>query len=188
MKKIVSFMHISLDGFVAGPNGEMDWINVDEEIFDYVAGRTSNTDTALYGRVTYDMMHAYWPTAADQPDASKHDIEHGAWYKQVEKLVISNSLEGLQRDKTTVISHDIDKQISELKKQEGKEIIMFGSPRATQTLMQYKLIDEFWLFVNPVLLGEGIPFFKGIKEQVGLKLLKTNSFTSGVVCLHYETK
>jgi dihydrofolate reductase len=188
MRKIVSFMHVSLDGFVAGPNGEMDWINVEDELFDFASDRTNSADTALYGRVTYDMMDSYWPTAAEQPGASKHDIEHGNWYNQVEKLVISKTLEGQKKDKTTVISHDIAKQVSELKNKPGKEIIMFGSPGATQTLMQDKLVDEFWLFVNPILLGEGIPLFKNIKDKVALKLLKSTGFkNSGVVCLHYET-
>ncbi|MBS0029958.1 dihydrofolate reductase family protein [Chitinophaga sp. 22321] len=188
MRKIVSFMHVSLDGFVAGLNGEMDWIHVDDEIFDFAGDRTNNADTAIYGRVTFDMMDAYWPTAADQPNAGKHEIEHGAWYNNVDKLVISKTMNGQQRDKTTVISHDIDKQIGDLKKKEGKEIIMFGSPGATQTLMQFNLVDEFWLFVNPVLLGEGIPLFKGIKDKVGLKLLNSHAFTSGVMMLHYEKK
>lgn len=188
MRKIVSFMHISLDGLVAGPNGEMDWIHVDAEIFDYAAERTNAADTALYGRVTYDMMDAYWPNAAEQPDASKHDIEHGTWYNRVEKLVISKSLEGQKKDKTTIIGHDIGKQVSDLKSKAGKEIIIFGSPGATQTLMEENLVDEFWLFVNPVLLGAGIPLFKNIKAPVSLKLLKSTAFAgSGVVCLHYET-
>ena len=80
-------MHISLDGFVSGLNGEMDWIKVDEEIFSYGHKRISETDTALYGRVTYEMMESYWPKAADQPDASIHDIEHSKWYKNVHKIV-----------------------------------------------------------------------------------------------------
>lgn len=187
MRKIVSFMHVSLDGFVAGPNGEMNWIKVDADLFDYASDRTNAADTALYGRVTYDMMDAYWPTAAEQPNASKHDIEHGNWYNQVEKLVISKTLEGQKKDKTTIIGHDINKQVSELKNKAGKEIIMFGSPGTTQTLMADNLVDEFWLFVNPILLGEGIPLFKNIKTPVSLKLLKTTTFASGVVCLHYET-
>ena len=188
MRKIVSFMHISLDGFTAGPNGEMDWIHVDAEIFDYAAERTNAADMALYGRVTYDMMDAYWPTAPSQPNASKHDIEHGTWYNQVEKLVISKSMDGQKKDKTTIIGQDIDKQVSDIKNKPGKEIIIFGSTRATQTLMEYQLVDEFWLFVNPVLLGTGMPFFKNIKSRVNLKLLKSTPFAdSGVVCLHYET-
>lgn len=188
MRKIVSFMHISLDGFVAGPNGEMNWINVNAEIFDYVAERINATDTALYGRVTYDMMEGYWPTAAAQPNPSKHDIEHSQWYSQVQKVVISKSMEGQKKDNTIIIGHDINKQVSELKNGEGSEILVFGSPRATHTLMEYHLVDEFWLFVNPIVLGTGIPLFKNIKDQVKLKLLKSNTFQdSGVVCLGYET-
>ena len=92
MRKIISFMHMSLDGFVAGPNGEMDWIKVDEEIFDYVAKRISESDTALYGRVTYEMMENYWPSAGDKPKATRHDIEHSKWYKKVHKVVLSKTM------------------------------------------------------------------------------------------------
>lgn len=189
MRKIVSFMHVSLDGFVAGPAGEMNWISVNDEIFDFAAQRTNEADTALYGRVTYEMMDNYWPTAADKPNASKHDIEHSTWYKQVDKVVLSNTLKGLQKDKTTVISDDFPGKINALKQLPGKEIIMFGSPGATQSLMQHQLVDEFWLFVNPILIGEGMPLFKGIREHVHLKLVASTPFpSSGVVCLHYEKK
>ena len=92
MRKIISFMHISLDGFVAGPNGEMDWIKVNEEIFDHVGKRISQGDTSLYGRVTYEMMENYWPTAADKPTASNHDIQHSKWYKKVHKVVLSKTM------------------------------------------------------------------------------------------------
>src|SRR6266576_972627 len=92
MRKIISFMHISLDGFVAGPNGEMDWIKVDEEIIDYGHKRISEGDTPLYGRVTYQMMKNHWPTAADKPAATRHDIEHSKWYKNVHKVVLSKTM------------------------------------------------------------------------------------------------
>jgi dihydrofolate reductase len=74
MRKVILFMHTTLDGFVAGPNGEMDWINVDDEMFDFAGKQTNQADTALYGRVTFEMMNGYWPTAGEQPNASKHDI------------------------------------------------------------------------------------------------------------------
>jgi dihydrofolate reductase len=100
MRSLVSFMHVSLDGFVCGPNGEMDWIKVDDEIFDYAGNRTSVSDTALYGRVTWEMMEGYWPTAADKPNASKHDIEHSTWYNKVDKVVLSKSMKGKQLPNT----------------------------------------------------------------------------------------
>ena len=91
-------MHISLDGFVAGPNGEMDWIKVDEELFDHVGQRIREGDTALYGRVTYQMMEAYWPAAGEEPNASKHDKEHSMWYNKAHKIVISNTMKDAEFD------------------------------------------------------------------------------------------
>lgn len=177
-------MHTSLDGFVAGPNGEMDWIHVDEELFGYAGRETSNADMALYGRVTYQMMQAYWPTAGDQPGASKHDIEHSKWYNEVTKVVLSTTMKGQEINKTIIISDDIASEIKKLKRGEGKNILMFGSPTAAQSLMRHNLIDDYWLFINPVVLGEGIPLFSGTKHL--LKLLSVQSLASGVVGLHYE--
>jgi dihydrofolate reductase len=185
MRKIISFMHISLDGFVAGPNGEMDWIKTDEEIFDYVGKQISETDTVLYGRVTYQMMENYWTTAADKPDASKHDIEHSKWYKNVHKIVLSKTLEEAGLTNTKIISDNLSDRINEIKQQEGEDIPLFGSPTATHSLVQLNLIDGYWLFVNPIILGRGIPLFAGIKDKIKLKLLTTRQFTSGVTELNY---
>ena len=185
MRKIVSFMHKSLDGFVAGSNGEMNCIKVDEEIFEHVGKRISETDTALYGRVTYQMMESYWPTAADSPTASKHDIEHSAWYKQAHKIVLSKTMKDAPAN-TTIISGNITDRINEIKQQGDKEILLFGSPSATHSLIQMSLVDGYWLFVNPIILGQGIPLFTNIRQQTKLKLLTTRSFTSGVTELNYE--
>lgn len=179
-------MHTSLDGYAAGTKGEMDWIHVDEEIFDYAAERTNEADTALYGRVTYELMESYWPTAADKADASKHDKEHSKWYSAVNKVILSKSMQGQKLKNTTIISDNIENQINDLKQKEGKEIIIFGSPSAAHSLMQLNLIDDYWLFVNPVLLGKGIPVFESTDEVLKLKLAASHTFSSGVVCVHYE--
>ena len=185
MRKIISFMHISLDGFVAGPNGEMDWIKVNEEIFDHVGKRISETDTALYGRVTYEMMESYWPTAADKPTATKHDIEHSKWYSKAHKIVLSETMKDADLPNTTVISDNLSDRINEIKKQAGSEILLFGSPTATHALIQQNLIDGYWLFVNPIILGQGIPLFVDIKDKIKLKLLTTQQFICGVTELNY---
>src|ERR1700741_5096524 len=185
MKRIISFMHISLDGFVAGPNGEMNWIKIDEEIFDHVGKRISETDTALYGRVTYQMMENYWPTAADKPDASKHDIEHSKWYEIAHKVVLSKTMKDVDLTNTTIISDNLSDRISELKQQARGEILLFGSPKATHSLIQQNLIDGYWLFVNPIILGNGIPLFVDIKDKIKLNLLTTRPFTCGVTELNY---
>ncbi len=179
-------MHVSLDGFVAGPNGEMDWIRINDEMFEAVGGLTADADAALYGRVTYQMMDAYWPTAADKPNASKHDIEHGQWYNKVEKIVVSNSMKDTSRANTRFIGGDIVAEIEEIKQQPGGTILMIGSPSAYHGLAAGNLVDEYWLFVNPVLLGTGILLFKNIQSKVGLKLSETKAFSPGVIGLHYE--
>ena len=181
-------MHISLDGFVAGPNGEMDWIKVDQEIFDYGAKRITETDTALYGRVTYQMMESYWPTAADKPNASRHDIEHSKWYSKVHKIVLSKTMNDMELANTTIISDNLSGHINEIKQSPnggGKDILLFGSPTATHALIQQNLIDGYWLFVNPIILGQGIPLFVDVKDKVKLQLLTTRQFTSGVTELNY---
>ena len=185
MGKIISFMHISLDGFVAGPNGEMDWIKVDEEIFDHISMRISETDTALYGRVTYQMMEDYWPTAADKPTAGKHDIEHSRWYSEAHKVVLSKTMKDAGLINTTIISDNLSDRVNEVKQQTGNDILLFGSPTATHSLTELNLVDGYWLFVNPIILGRGIPLFVNIKEKVKLKLLTTRPFTSGVTELNY---
>jgi len=185
MRKIISFMHISLDGFVAGPNGEMNWIKVDEEIFDHVGKRISEGDTALYGRVTYQMMENYWPTAGKKPNASQHDIQHSKWYSKVHKVVLSKTMKDADLTNTTIISDNLSNRINEIKQQPGEDILLFGSPTATHALIQLNLIDGYWLFVNPIILGQGIPLFVGIKDKIKLNLLTTRQFTCGVTELNY---
>jgi dihydrofolate reductase len=183
MRRIISFMHISLDGFVAGPNGEMNWIKIDEEIFDHVGKRIRQTGAALYGRVTYEMMENY--AAGARPGASKHDVEHSAWYNRAHKIVLSHTLKEAALTNTTIISGNLAERINEIKQQPGSEILLFGSPTATHALIEQNLIDGYWLFVNPIILGQGIPLFTGIKDKVKLQLQTTRQFTSGVTELSY---
>lgn len=181
-------MHISLDGFVAGPNGEMDWIKVNEEIFDHVGKRISEGDTALYGRVTYQMMENYWPTAADQPTATRHDIEHARWYSNVHKVVLSKTMNEAGLTNTKIIRDNLSDNINEIKHSAhggNKDILLFGSPTATHALIQLNLIDGYWLFVNPIILGRGVPLFADIKEKIKLNLLNTRQFDCGVTELNY---
>lgn len=187
MRKVISFMHITLDGFVAGPNGELNWAKVDQELFEYVGKRIKKGDTALYGRTTYQMMENYWPTAGDKPNATKHDIEHSKWYNNIHKLVLSKSLQGSNLINTTIISENLTDGINEIKQQTGEDILVFGSPTATHSLIEQSLIDGFWLFVNPTILGQGVPLFKNITDRINLKLLSTTrQFSNGVTELNYE--
>jgi dihydrofolate reductase len=186
MRNLIFFMHTSLDGFVAGLNGEMDWINLDDSMFDFVATMTDKADTALYGRVTYEMMQSYWPTAGEQLNATKHDIKHSTWYNKVSKIVLSKTINDSGLHNTKVISDQLSDNINKLKQQDGKNILIFGSPGASQSLLNQDLIDEFWLFVNPVILGQGIPLFKNITGTTKLKFVESKTFACGVIAIHYK--
>ena len=188
MRKLILLMHTSLDNLVAGPNGEINWIHVDNEIFDRAKDFTDNADTALYGRVTYEMMESYWPNAGKSPNASKHDIEHSEWANSVPKIVFSRTMKTTSWKGTRIVSENISEEIKKLKQQPGKDMIMFGSAATANTLTQLGLIDEYRLFQNPVILGKGIPLFKNIQNKIDLTLLKTRTFSSGVVELHYGIK
>lgn len=188
MRKIISFTHISLDGFVAGPNGEMDWINLNQEIFDHVEKRIGQTDTALYGRVTYQLMESYWPTAANKPNPTKHDIEHSKWYSKSHKIVLSKTLQETGLTNTQIISQNLIENINKIKQANNggdKDILLFGSPTATHSLIQHNLIDGYWLFVNPIILGQGIPLFTNVKNKTKLSLIPGKQFPCGVSELNY---
>jgi len=133
--------------------------------------------------VRYD--EGYWPTAAEQPGATKHDIEHSRWYRDVDKIVLSRTKQNNGAGKVRFIAENISREINERKQSGGKNIIMFGSPSAIHSLLRERLIDEFWLFENPIVLGNGIPLFKGIDEPQELRLLTTKTFLSGVNAVHY---
>lgn len=185
MRKIIVSMHVSLDGFVAGLEGEMDWIKVDEEMFDFVKRFTDKADVALYGRKTWEMMDSYWPMAGEAPNASKHDKEHSLWYNSVDKVVVSNTMIGQEKEKTIFVGGDVIQQLEELKNKDGKDILIFGSPSVVRTLMEKNLIDDYWLFVNPVILGQGIPMYAKLDKRIELKHQTTKDFSSGVVAMHF---
>ncbi|MEO7909564.1 MAG: dihydrofolate reductase family protein [Roseiflexaceae bacterium] len=186
MRNVILLMHVSLDGFVAGPNGEMDWIRFDDELVDDVAELTLTADTALFGRVTYQMMAGYWPTAGDSSDATKHDIDHARWVNNATKLVFSRTLESVEWQNSRIVRDNFPAEIARLKAQPGKNLLMIGSTKTAHTFMQLGLIDEYRINVNPVVLGDGNALFADIKEATNLQLVSAKAYDSGVVGLHYK--
>lgn len=188
MRKVVLFMHISLDGFAAGPNGELDWVSYDNELEKYAEEVVSTVGAPLYGRVTYQMMESYWPTVLTDPAPSKHALEHAQWVENIPKIVFSKTLDKVEWNNTRLIKDNIAEEVATLKQQPGKDLVIFGSPGLTHTFMGLGLIDEYRLTVNPVILGQGMPIFENVKDRADLNLLSSKTFKSGVIALHYERK
>ena len=169
-------MHISLDGFVAGCNGEMDWIQLGDEMWKYVESVTAESDTAIYGENTFKMMESYWPTAAEKPNASQHDIDHARWANAAHKIVFSNTLTHSDWADTEFLKGDFAEEMQRRKTLPGKNMLMLGSPTVAQEFMQAGLIDEFRLNVNPVILGSGKKLFRENEPPIQLDLLRQSHY------------
>jgi dihydrofolate reductase len=185
MRKVVWLMHVSLDGFVAGPAGEIDWVYFDDELIEDVQGLVNTADTALFGRVTYQLMESYWPTAADSPTATKHDLDHARWLNPAPKVVFSRTLKNVQWQNTRIVKDHIGEEIDRLRKQPGKNLILFASPTLGSTFMNLNLIDEYFFNVNPIVLGKGKPLFRDQSDMHRLRLLESKTYKNGVVGLRY---
>ena len=187
MRKLVALMHVSLDGFAAGPNGELDWAIVDEDIEQYVEKLLKPVDMALYGRITYGMMESYWPTVPANPASSRHDLEHAHWVENVSKVVFSRTLSKVEWHNTRLIKDAIAEEVSQLKREPGGDMMIFGSPSIVHMLTPTGLIDEYLINVNPLVLGGGTPLFKGVEGSIPLKLVEAKTFRSGVLGLRYQS-
>ncbi|HEX4850688.1 MAG TPA: dihydrofolate reductase family protein [Puia sp.] len=188
MRNLILVVHISLDGFVAGPNGEFDGFDAGEENLQFVCSLTENADAALFGRNSYELLEGAWPTAKDQPNASNGTIAYSKWYNKAKKIVISTSLNAKGKTNTVVIGKNIPEEVAKIKKEPGKDILLFGSPRASQTLLKFGLIDGYWIFVNPAIFGSGISLFEEGSDIKKLKLEKTHLFPNGEIALYYTNK
>lgn len=187
MRKVVLFVHASLDGYVSGPNGEMDWIVYDEALQDYATEVHSAADAVIFGRVTYEMMVGFWPNLPEGLRDSKYHAEHARWLEKATKIVFSRTLDQVEWTNSMLIKDEIAAEIEKLKQQPGKDIIVIGSASLTHGLIRLGLIDEYRINVNPVVLGNGVPLFKDISHKVNLKLLQAIPFESGVVSLVYQS-
>jgi dihydrofolate reductase len=178
MRTMYAFEMITLDGFYAGPNDEFDWPNVDDEFFEWSLRQLDQTDTLLFGRATYEGMAAYWPTApADDPTAQRMN--------SYPKVVVTRTLDKAEWNNSTLIKKNVADEIAVLKAQPGKDIAVFGSFELTVSLLEWGLLDEIRIIVNPIILGAGKSLFRTAGKRIGLTLVKTQAFESGNVLLTY---
>ena len=181
-------MVMSIDGFVGGPNGELDWEVRNEEVSrDFVNDIQTTVDTMLLGRVLFQGFQQAWPEMASNPSSPKEIVDFANWIENSRKIVFSKSLEKVGWKNSRLVSvssdEDIAKEVKRLKQQPGGDMVVFGGARFAATLAQLGLIDEYRLKLQPVALGKGLALFN---ERMNLKLVKYKAYESGVVGLYYQ--
>ena len=182
MRKVIYSMGVSLDGFVAGPDGEIDWSAPDEELHRFHNQQTRETGAHFCGRRLYEVM-AYWDTADENASLPEHELEFARIWKKLPKIVFSKTLEKVEGN-ARLATGGVADEVAKLKEQPGKDLAVGGAGLAS-TLMRLGLIDEYRLFISPVILGGGTPYFPALDERINLELVETQTFGSRVVYVRY---
>ena len=180
MRKLKLQVQMTVDGYIAGMNGEMDWTaqDWDDKLKKYVGEITEPIDCIILGRKLAQGFIPYW---ASHPEQEGADI-----FNSTKKVVFSKTLEKSEWDNTVLATGDLVEEIAKLKMQDGKDIIAYGGATFVSALIKHGLIDEFHLFINPTAIGNGISIFKELESKQNLVLIKSLSFDCGIVVLHYE--
>jgi dihydrofolate reductase len=186
MRKVKLQMQMSIDGFVAGPNGELDWMlfNWDDVLINYVTGLTDSSDTIVMGRKLAEGFIPYWKNVADNP--ADEQYEFGKKMTEKPRIVFSKTLQESQWHNAAIAKDSLHDEIKKLKEQPGGDIIVYGGATLVSGLLSSDLIDEYHFFVNPVVLGSGMSIFGSVEEKKKLKHIKTTTSGSGIVVLCYE--
>jgi dihydrofolate reductase len=185
MRKVIYSMGVSLDGFIAGPNGDIGWSAPDEELHRFHNEQARATGVSLYGRRLYEVMR-YWETAAEEsPSAPEHELEFARIWKDTPRLVFSRTLERAEGG-AELVRTALAEKVAELKEQPGGDIAVGGAGLAA-SLIPLGLIDEYRLYVYPVVLGAGTPYFPALDGRIELALAETRTFGSEVVYVRYES-
>jgi dihydrofolate reductase len=183
MGRLIYSMSVSLDGFVDTPSHSLDWVLVDEELHSFFNDQSRELRASLYGRRMYEVMAA-WETMETDPSATPAMLEFARIWKGIERVVFSRTLDHVDPG-SRLVRDDAVAEVARLKERPGYDMDV-GGPTLAATLVQHGLIDEYRLFVHPVILGAGTPFLPPLEERIGLRLLETRRFDSGVVYLRYE--
>src|SRR5579884_2092739 len=188
MSKIITTTWISLDGFIAGPNGEMDWVIVDDEMGQYEYDAVSAADTLLLGRVTYESFSGSWPYVPDNPNASEGEKAYARMLNAMRKIVFSRTLPSVDWNNSSLLKEIQPEEIAKLKQEPGRDMLIYGSASIVQALTNHGLIDEYQVLVHPVILGGGKPLFQNIQQQLKLTLVNNKTHPSGIVVLYYQPR
>lgn len=184
MGSVTLWMQMSLDGFAEGPEQEVRWPVVDEELYESFLDRLHNADLFLYGRKTYEIMASFWPTADNDPAISRFYVEFARCWKRTPKVVFSRTMATADWN-TTIVRDNLVEVLSAFKAEPDCDMILFGGAQTASSFMQHNLIDEYRVFVHPILLGSGTPLFPPA-VATGLRLVDVLTFDSAVVQVHYQ--
>lgn len=185
MRKVVVVMGMSVDGFIASPDGGLDWHSVDEELHQYFNDLLRPMGAFLHGRRIYELMADYWPTADQDPDANPIMLEYATIWCEKPKVVYSRTLQHADWNATVV--HEVDPEaVRAMKAEPGGDLVLGGAEIAAEFARQ-GLVDEWRIHVHPTVIGRGQPLFPDPDVWVDLRLIETKVFGNGVVLLHYET-
>ena len=182
MRKISSFNFTSINGFFKGPNGDISWHKHGPQENEYGKEGAQSGNILLFGRVTYEMMAAFWPT----PNAAKMFPEMAAAMNSAEKMVFSNTLKKADWANTSIVKGNIFDEMRKLKQTPGRDMTILGSGSIVTQFAENGLIDEFQFMIDPVALGNGTPLFSNMQQQLNLELVNSRIFKSGVVLLCYK--
>jgi dihydrofolate reductase len=190
MRKVIVSIFLTLDGSFEGPNKELDWHVWDDEMEKYMSDLLNNVDTILLGRVAYQLLAEYWPTAIPKTTMPRNPGEEHPFIIEkmntLPKIILSKTLDKVEWKNSTLIKENVKAEILKLKHQPGKDLVLFGGANIASTLLRLGLIDEYRIILNPVILSSGNPFFKEIRDKLSLKLLGTKTFNCGNVLLYYQ--
>jgi dihydrofolate reductase len=184
MRKVIYSMSVSLDGYVETTNREIDWVIVDEELHTFFNDQAREMGASLYGRRMYELMADFWPTADVKPQIPAYIVEYARIWKDMPKIVFSKTLNKVEWN-SRLVRDDIAGEITKLKALPGKDLDI-GGPTIASTFIHLGLVDEYRLFVNPVVLGGGMPFFPALNHPINLQLIESRAFGSGVIYLRYQ--
>ncbi len=186
MKKLKLQMQLSVDGFVAGPNGEMDFMtwDMDDRLKNYINDVTDSVDHILLGRKMTDGFVSYWESVVADP--ANTQFPFAKKMVDIPKVVFSKTLDKSIWNNTVLAKGDISEEVSKLKKQSGKDIIVYGGSNFVSSLIKQNLIDEYILFINPAALGKGMGIFNGLNSKLNLSLIESKAYDCGIVVIRYK--
>ena len=181
-------MNVTLDGFMSGLDCELDWHFQywNEEMARSASEQLGEADTILLGRITYSAMAKYWPSKGIGLCASREDADFADMMNNYRKIVFSKTLTGCAWNNSQLIKKNIAREINELKRQPGKNMIIYGSGKLVSALIKLGLIDEYLIWAHPLILGKGKPLFKNLRDRIDIRLCSAKTFSTGVVLLHYK--